>query len=392
MKTAAAPDLWSGSWCRSRPYWPTCTRALLVGSRSWGSWSPSCAWSAIGPPSGGMARSRVCARWPPCSIHTDGICTSTSCGIWAPSLPHVPGAQLGRLPAVWRARGSVLGGHLAQSIRMASAPAHRAVSGFLLDPRPRAGVSIAAHPFGEHDCLRPAAALGRGAGIPVVRPETMVRRHPGAGVGLRRTAVRSAHPLIWDSRGSAHRVGVRGLVVPVSRPAAGPFRHPHLLGLVSGLGQVSPRQPLDSRARRLGPFNHAPTGPPGRLPRVVLPGSGRRRKSRTAWAARCPAAHSDFGSVGRLPDLPVLPSSTRVLRWTERFLRPRDWRGVPVLTIVRPRMAADDGPLPVRCRAAAARLAAGRYPGAHPRVACGLSRFGFDSAGAPARDGVSDAP
>src|ERR1019366_37855 len=107
-------------------------------------------------------------------------------------------ARLARGAPIWRARRAVRGGEFAESLRLAVAPAHRALLELAVDYGPCAGVSVSPHPLRGHDRVRPAAVDG-GVARHASRPFSGAA---GAGLGIfggggREPASRCRSPPRW---------------------------------------------------------------------------------------------------------------------------------------------------------------------------------------------------
>ena len=113
-----------------------------------------------------------------------------------------------------------------------------------------------------------------------------------------------------------------------------------------------------------------------RLPGHGFSGAGGGTEHQATHAAGRHAAHPHQRPMGRLPDLPPVSPATRLLRRAQRFLRSRDRVRLPPAAGGAEFLARAAGPLPIRPRAVAARLAAERFARPRTGMAAGVSRFG----------------
>src|SRR5271157_4415437 len=304
-----------------------------------------------------------------------------------PALWTIDRGQRARTP--WRggealrtAGGAFRPGHFGQPVWLATAPAHSELFEFAVDSGARGGVSIAAHPLGEHAGLRRAAVRGGRAGSAAMAAHALVRERPGDLLGLRSAAIGASHPVVHGGGGAGDCFGLRRLVAATGRAGGQAVRHADSVGSCVRYGPARAPHGVAAGAGRAGPRGGAAANRAGRLRRSALSGRGSGAQ-RGVVDRRGPvaAARAGAGPVGRLPDLSFIPASARVLRRPQRFLRPGCGGRLPDAARGRPGLAASDGAVWLLGSAAAARLAA--RP--HPRTRTGLARGVSRRAGGAAR-------
>ena len=259
-------------------------------------------------------------------------------------------ARVAAGPPLRLSGGAVYASESAESVRLATAPAHCALSEFVVDSGQRAGVSVSPHTRRGHDCVRPAAFVGGGASASS-RP---FRGAAGDGLGISGAAL-GAPCAVLRHCGRSRPGGGRGGVLGAGGSALqGALRGAHLLGTGAGIRTASTRQPMAAAHGRGGDGGRARR----RLPGHGLSGAGGGGEPVTAGARRRHATHPDQRPMGRLPDLPPVSAATRLLRRAQRFLRSGDRQGLPAASGWRESVAGTAGALPFRPGAVAARLGA----------------------------------
>src|ERR1035441_2273829 len=190
--------------------------------------------------------------------------------------------------------------------------------------------------------------------------------------------------VLRHSGGARDRLRVRALVAGHRGACAATLGAANLLGSGAGPGPCAACQRLAGALRGRGAGDG---GERGRFPQHAFSGAGGGTQPAAAGVAGAGPADSDIGSMGRLPDFPLLSAAAGVFRRPKRLLWPgpggrlHESGGGPEPV---PGIA---GPVPVRSGAAAARLAAQHRPGRGCRMEAGVSGPGRNAVCPPDRTG-----